>query len=298
MNECEIRGCEETALVTACNYCAGSFCPDHQLPERHSCPQIKVANTLGPDFRASGESVQIDSEIGDDTTDGEQAKKECAGESCSAFIVPNKEFCPACRINRRHRSDTVHESAGRDRSPSTSRTKESKKVCASSGCSTIVAPSKEYCRSCRHKPSVPNEYQSPEVKLKNNTDPKTEETNSSPLLISLKIRLETIGIRTRGWIMTIIQLASIGVFLLGLWAFYTLFTSPAYQLFGGEYPLYEVLTLPEPIEFLGWDVPAIDNSWVTWTPMETLFVLSIVLTFGGLALSFKLIFGTTTPGVR
>lgn len=98
--------------------------------------------------------------------------------------------------------------------------------------------------------------------------------------------------------MTIIQLASIGVFLLGLWAFYTLFTSPAYQLFGGEYPLYEVLTLPEPIEFLGWDVPAIDNSWVTWTPMETLFVLSIVLTFGGLALSFKLIFGTTTPGVR
>lgn len=40
-----------TSLPYSCNYCGMKVCRDHRLPENHNCPELRNADTLGPDFR-------------------------------------------------------------------------------------------------------------------------------------------------------------------------------------------------------------------------------------------------------
>lgn len=98
MNECEIDGCEETELVSACNYCEGGFCSEHRLPENHSCPQVKIARSHGPDFRTTAsESGQVQIGNVQQTTND----KICASDNCSTHVAPSKDYCRSCRSKRR-----------------------------------------------------------------------------------------------------------------------------------------------------------------------------------------------------
>jgi len=47
---CEVTG----NLPYTCSYCGGSFCAAHRLPEKHDCPGLVDATTLGPEFRGVG----------------------------------------------------------------------------------------------------------------------------------------------------------------------------------------------------------------------------------------------------
>lgn len=38
-----------------CRYCGRSFCSSHRMPERHDCPNLDDAETLGPDMEALGD---------------------------------------------------------------------------------------------------------------------------------------------------------------------------------------------------------------------------------------------------
>lgn len=40
-----------------CNYCGGTHCKSHKLPEKHDCPNIAAANTLGPELRREYQTV-------------------------------------------------------------------------------------------------------------------------------------------------------------------------------------------------------------------------------------------------
>lgn len=55
-----VAGCDrcgdDRSLNYNCNYCSGSFCTSHRLPENHLCPGLRSANTHGPDFRSTGSS--------------------------------------------------------------------------------------------------------------------------------------------------------------------------------------------------------------------------------------------------
>lgn len=50
---------EDRSLDYSCNYCSGSFCTSHRLPENHHCPGLRSANTHGPDFRPTNQSSSI-----------------------------------------------------------------------------------------------------------------------------------------------------------------------------------------------------------------------------------------------
>lgn len=42
---------EETDFPYTCNYCDRQHCSKHRLPEKHNCPSLFEAPTLGPEFR-------------------------------------------------------------------------------------------------------------------------------------------------------------------------------------------------------------------------------------------------------
>ena len=44
-----------------CNYCGRIHCKSHKLPEKHDCPNIAEANTLGPEFREEYQDVPTSS---------------------------------------------------------------------------------------------------------------------------------------------------------------------------------------------------------------------------------------------
>lgn len=46
---------KETDFPYTCNYCGRHHCSEHRLPEKHSCPELYGATTLGPEFRKTGE---------------------------------------------------------------------------------------------------------------------------------------------------------------------------------------------------------------------------------------------------
>ena len=94
-------------------------------------------------------------------------------------------------------------------------------------------------------------------------------------LDSIKINLEIIWIRIRSWIATIIQFGAIGLFLLGVYGVYRVYT----------------IGILEDVTFLGYEVPAVAG----FTPMETLMVGSVGMVIGGLALSLKTITGSASP---
>lgn len=50
MAECSFCG-EGTNLPYTCTYCSLNHCYKHKLPENHNCPNLKYANTLGPELR-------------------------------------------------------------------------------------------------------------------------------------------------------------------------------------------------------------------------------------------------------
>lgn len=59
MAKCNYCG-DETDFPYTCNYCGRYHCSNHRLPEKHSCPEIYGATTLGPEFRKTGSSGDSD----------------------------------------------------------------------------------------------------------------------------------------------------------------------------------------------------------------------------------------------
>ncbi|GAB3664592.1 AN1-type zinc finger domain-containing protein [Halopiger thermotolerans] len=65
MGDCAYPGCSgDDSMKNSCSYCGDGYCSEHRLPENHDCPAVSAANTLGPDFRASGEQAKIGSDSG------------------------------------------------------------------------------------------------------------------------------------------------------------------------------------------------------------------------------------------
>lgn len=95
----------------------------------------------------------------------------------------------------------------------------------------------------------------------------------SKLLTTGKIRLETIYIRFRAWIRTVVQAAAIGVFL------------------GGVYALWTVHAQVAPTTLLGYSVPTVGGL----AEPAVLLYGGILATVFGLALALKLITGRATP---
>ncbi|UPV74454.1 hypothetical protein M0R89_18225 [Halorussus limi] len=49
MDTCEQCG-EKLVGARGCSYCEGTFCPHHQLPEKHDCPGVKNLDKTGDRF--------------------------------------------------------------------------------------------------------------------------------------------------------------------------------------------------------------------------------------------------------
>ena len=49
MTDCEQCG-EKIIGMRGCSYCEGTFCPEHQLPEKHDCPGVKDLDKTGQRF--------------------------------------------------------------------------------------------------------------------------------------------------------------------------------------------------------------------------------------------------------
>lgn len=49
---CDQCGASDT-LTHNCNYCKNPYCPEHVLPENHTCIALNYTNTLGPEFRTA-----------------------------------------------------------------------------------------------------------------------------------------------------------------------------------------------------------------------------------------------------
>ena len=90
---------------------------------------------------------------------------------------------------------------------------------------------------------------------------------------SIRIRLQTVWIRTRAWITAVFQLAAVGLFLLGLYAVYE-----SMKIYFG------------PVVFLDYQVPSL----LGFTPIETLQYGGFLIMMIGLALCYKWII--TGPG--
>ncbi|WP_424001016.1 CAP domain-containing protein [Haloarcula salina] len=58
MAGCNICG-EDGGLSNNCTYCQGTFCSEHVLPEKHNCPALHSAETLGPEFRQAKSDVVL-----------------------------------------------------------------------------------------------------------------------------------------------------------------------------------------------------------------------------------------------
>ena len=50
MAECRVCG-DEINMPYSCTYCGRTHCGTHKLPEKHECPNLAQANTLGPELR-------------------------------------------------------------------------------------------------------------------------------------------------------------------------------------------------------------------------------------------------------
>lgn len=66
MTDCGACGTEDV-LTKPCNYCGGTYCTDHLLPERHNCPAIGANETLGPNLYESDSEESVT--LGDDESD-------------------------------------------------------------------------------------------------------------------------------------------------------------------------------------------------------------------------------------
>ncbi len=195
----------------------------------------------------------------------------CGGRYCSDHRMPEAHSCPALVTASTHGPDFRGGTIGEPEEASESSTSE-RKQCAE--CSNFVPPDKDLCLSCRHDPI---DETSPDVSIKTDdseSDQSTESSSGRGILTSIKLRLEIVWIRIRGWVRTAVQFASIGVFLLGIYAIVK---------------AYVVVSLG-PLTFLGLEVPATFG-----TPRTTLLIGGIVIMIVGLALSFKLIFGSASP---
>lgn len=51
MTGCDECGEGDDKLAYTCNYCSGSYCSQHRLPENHQYPGLSIATSQGPDFR-------------------------------------------------------------------------------------------------------------------------------------------------------------------------------------------------------------------------------------------------------
>lgn len=56
MAECPICG-DTDHLSRECNYCGGTFCSKHTLPEKHNCPATRVTNNAGKHFESAFEGT-------------------------------------------------------------------------------------------------------------------------------------------------------------------------------------------------------------------------------------------------
>lgn len=83
-------------LSHTCNYCGGSFCSEHRLPESHNCIAKGSAQTLGPDFNAAGDQ-QEGSKTTSRTEDEESGTDECHG--CGREIDTGTKYCLSCRYS-------------------------------------------------------------------------------------------------------------------------------------------------------------------------------------------------------
>ncbi|WP_247002309.1 AN1-type zinc finger protein [Halosolutus gelatinilyticus] len=60
MTECSVCG-DETDMPYTCNYCGRKHCTSHKLPEKHDCPNVAAANTLGPELRREHQPTESNS---------------------------------------------------------------------------------------------------------------------------------------------------------------------------------------------------------------------------------------------
>ncbi|WP_440770201.1 AN1-type zinc finger domain-containing protein [Natronorubrum sp. DTA28] len=60
MSECSVCG-EGTNMPYTCNYCGRTHCKKHKLPEKHECPNVAEANSLGPELRREYQQIPGDS---------------------------------------------------------------------------------------------------------------------------------------------------------------------------------------------------------------------------------------------
>jgi hypothetical protein len=81
-----------------CVYCTRKYCLDHLLPESHNCPGVRQTETLGPDFRAFGDTILASS-----------PRQHCI--ECGEVVKTNRRLCFQCRKERRSEkpeSETDH----------------------------------------------------------------------------------------------------------------------------------------------------------------------------------------------
>lgn len=88
-----------------CNYCAGTFCAGHRLPENHNCPGIEGANSLGPDLRGV-ETGDDPVQIGASGPDQDEANLTPC-EDCGRPSPASQDYCNPCRKDRINRDYTA-----------------------------------------------------------------------------------------------------------------------------------------------------------------------------------------------
>ncbi|RQH00857.1 AN1-type zinc finger domain-containing protein [Natrarchaeobius oligotrophus] len=121
MGECEYPGCSgDGTIQNSCSYCEFDYCSTHRLPERHNCPALSNASTLGPDFRTEfavttatpdektlcsdcqAAPVVFGEEFCEDCLrqlTGSRENKQC--ERCSNYTTPERDRCLDCRRRER-----------------------------------------------------------------------------------------------------------------------------------------------------------------------------------------------------
>lgn len=92
---------------------------------------------------------------------------------------------------------------------------------------------------------------------------------------SLKVRLETVKIRVRAWLTTVINLATIGLFLLGV---------------GAVWQVQNVEINPiGPVTYLGYEIPAVAG----FSPVKVKLYGGILVMMVGLGLAYRRIVSDT-----
>lgn len=155
MTECHVCGTQD--LTRSCQYCGKTVCTDHTLPEKHSCPALKIDDPETKHFESSFPDQNNEAGSQNYPTTGSNAPSspseqinrcdKCGSQVASA----SADLCLDCRRDRANESDKSDQRQRQDQLESTDSDTDNELTGVCDACGDPAPEDADYCISCRRK---------------------------------------------------------------------------------------------------------------------------------------------------